>query len=400
MAGNLALNIQILGEFGKLTDATRGATSQLSGLSKTATSISQGMNKAFGLIGAGFSLNFLKNALNEAGKEAVADAKSMNLLALAMENTGLATAETVKEAEASIKQMSLQSAIADDQLRPAFQKMFIATGDLTKSNRYLQIALDASAATGKDLDSVSQAMAKSLAGSDTALLKLIPSLRNAQDPLAELEKTFKGAAKEAAQTDPYQRLNVVFGEIKESVGNSLIPLLNNLADYFITALPKIEKFADGLSSALDDPRVRQSIRTMETALGNLGFTIGSLFGSTETDEAKGFMNFWVVLSGVIEALATSMNALLAPISAAFGNTKPMENYLDGLLNGLMSIIGGATGRRTLPAIPDNMGRSEQGRGSIIINNNVTARTDATAQEIANAINRANRATGTNLIRSN
>ena len=34
-----------------------------------------------------------------------------------------------------------------------------------------------------------------------------------------------------------------------------------------------------------------------------------------------------------------------------------------------------------------------------INNNISVKTDATAQEIANAINRANRASGTNLIRS-
>ena len=34
-----------------------------------------------------------------------------------------------------------------------------------------------------------------------------------------------------------------------------------------------------------------------------------------------------------------------------------------------------------------------------INNNISVKTDATAQEIADAINRANRATGTNLIRS-
>ena len=177
MAGTLALNVEILGGFSKLTAATNGATKQLSGLSKTATSISSGINKAFGLIGVGFSLNFLKNELGEAAKAAVADAKSMEILSIAMENTGKATAFTVKEAEASIRAMSLEAAVADDVLRPAYQKLFIATGNVTDSNRYLQVALDASAATGKDLDSVTQAMAKSLAGQDTALLKLVPSIR-------------------------------------------------------------------------------------------------------------------------------------------------------------------------------------------------------------------------------
>ena len=400
MAGSLALNVEILGEFKNLTAATKGATAQLSGLQNTANTISSGIRKSFGLIGVGFSLNFLVNELGQAAKAAVADAKSMEILSIAMQNTGKATESQVKQAEESIRKMSLQSAVADDVLRPAFQKLFIATGDVTKSNRYLQIALDSSAATGKDLDSVTQAMAKSLAGQDTALLKLIPSLRGALDPLTELEKTFAGASTAAADLDPYQRMNVAFGELQESIGNALLPALNNIADWFIAILPDIQKFTENLVAALDDPTVSKSIKTMQDSLGRLGFTIGSLFGSTETDEAKGFMNFWVVLSGVVEALATSMNALLAPISAAFGNTKPMENYLDSLLNGLMSIIGGVTGRTPLPSIPDNMGRSDQGRGPIIINNNVTARTDATAQEIANAINRANRATGTNLIRSN
>jgi hypothetical protein len=394
MAGSLALNVEILGEFRNLTSAVKGASGQLSGLQNTANSISSGMRKAFGAIGVGFSLNLIKNELGKAAKAAVEDAKSMNILALAMENTGKATKSQVDQAEESIRKMSLQSAIADDQLRPAFQKLFIATGDVTKSNRLLQIALDASAATGKDLDSVSQAMAKSLAGSDTALLKLIPSLRGAQDPLGELEKTFKGAAEEAANTDPYQRLEIVFGEIKESIGNSLIPILNDLADYFIEALPKIEKFFDGLSKAFNDPQVKKSISDMETSLGNLGLTIGTLFGSTETDQAKGFMNFWIVLSKIVQGVATGINTLLAPISSAFGNTKPMENYLDSLFN-LIPGVGEYSGmieRRNAitpaPPVPP-----------LSVTNNIQVRTDATAKEIADAINRANRASGTNLIRA-
>jgi hypothetical protein len=395
MAGSLALNVQILGEFGKLTAATKGATSQLSGLSKTASSISQGMNKAFGLIGVGFSLNFLKNALNEAGKEAVADAKSMKILALAMENTGFATADTVKQSEAFIKKMSLQSAIADDQLRPAYQKLFIATGDVTKSNRYLEIALDASAATGKDLDSVSQAMAKSLAGSDTALLKLIPSLKGAQDPLSQLEKTFKGAAEEAANTDPYQRISVAFGEIKESIGNALIPVLNSLADWFIEVLPDIERFFDNFSSAMSDPQVQASIGRMADSLGKLGDSIASLFGSTETDQAKGFVNFWTILSSLLSEVADLLNFIVANVALITGNTKPMENILTPFLQAGL----GAVGVNFLPNIPDSTGRSEQGRGPTAITNNIQVKTDATAKEIADAINRANRASGTNLIRA-
>jgi prophage DNA circulation protein len=125
-------------------------------------------------------------------------------------------------------------------------------------------------------------------------------------------------------------------------------------------------------------------------------TIGTLFGSTETDEAKGFMNFWIVLTGIIETLANLLSGLGAPIAAAFGNTKPMENFLDSMLNGLLGIVGSITGLKApMPTPPSTTSRT---RPNTNIVNNISVKTDATAQEIANAINRANKASGTNIIR--
>jgi hypothetical protein len=146
--------------------------------------------------------------------------------------------------------MQFQAGVADDKLRPAYQKLFIATKDVTQSNRLLQIALDASAATGKDLDAVSQAMAKSLAGSDTALTRLIPSLKGAKDPMAELERLFKGAAEEAANTDPYQRMQIIFGEIQEQIGVILLPTLKDLAEWLAT--PHGQKTLSDLVEAVKD----------------------------------------------------------------------------------------------------------------------------------------------------
>jgi hypothetical protein len=231
---SLVLNVEILGEFKQLTAATKGAQNSLNSLNKRTKAISNGMNRAFAAIGVGFSLRIISQQLEEAGKAAVEDTKSMNLLALAMENSANATKSQVAQAEKAINRMQFQAGVADDQLRPAYQKLFIATGSVTESNRLLAIALDASAATGKGLDVVSQAMAKSLAGSDTALIKLIPSLKGAKDPMAELEATFKGAAEAAANTDPYQRMQVLFGEMQEQIGMALLPTLNKLSAWLAT----------------------------------------------------------------------------------------------------------------------------------------------------------------------
>ena len=395
MAGTLALNVEILGQFNKLTDATKGATSQLTGLSKTTQSISSTMNKAFGVIGIGFSLGFLKRELSEASKAAIEDAKSMEILSIAMQNTGKATAFTVKEAEDSIRAMSLEAAVADDVLRPAYQKLFIATGSVTQSNRLLQVALDASAATGKDLDSVTQAMAKSLAGQDTALLKLIPSLRGATDPMAELEKTFAGAATAAANLDPYQRMNVAFGEIQESVGVALMPVLNDFADYLVDSVPKIQAFFE----ELNDPT---------TELGDAWADLGLTFKST-ADE----FNKMLAVFGLSEINFKDVLHFVTMLTAGFGQLFFMVGRVAGIIGALINLdikkafelassfgadynaFVAAQNMAINPPQQTNLRQIERNQNVVINNYN----SNLTAQQIADQINRANRASGTNLIRA-
>jgi hypothetical protein len=395
MAGTLALNVEILGEFKKLTAATKGAEGNLAGLNKTASSISSGMIKALGAIGVGFSLGFIKNEFEQAAKAAIEDVKSQELLAIAMENTGKATSGTIKQAEESIKQMQLQSAVADDILRPAYQKLFIATGDVTQSNKYLQVALDTSAATGKDLDSVTQAMAKSLAGQDTALLKLIPSLRNAEDPLAELEATFKGAAEAAADLDPYQRMNIIFGEMQEQIGMALLPLLNDFSDWLTTpeGQAKLQEIVDGIVDIITELtnmadwviQNKDWLVPMVAAIG--GVTTAWNLATVAVNGFKTAAGIAAFASGTAVGVAGSI-----AVGAATGG------YLQGqaFAEAQQLFPTGRTATGNIDLFP-GVGTSQA--PAPVINNNISVRTDATAQEIANAINRANRATGTNLIRN-
>jgi hypothetical protein len=398
MAGTLALNVEILGQFSKLTTATNGAAGQLQGLQGKVSSIGAGIGKVLGAIGVGFSLGFLKRELTEAAKAAVDEAKTMEILSIAMQNTGLATKETVVQAEAAIKQMSLQSAVADDKLRPAYQKLFIATGNVTDSNKYLQIALDASAATGKDLDSVTQAMAKSLAGQDTALLKLIPSLRGAEDPLAQLGETFAGAATAAANLDPYQRMNVAMGEIQESVGMLLLPVLNDFADYLVDSVPKIQAFFEELT----DPT---------TELGGAWESLGAIFKDT-TDE----FNKMLAVFGLSEISFKDVLNFVSQLTAGFGQlfffVGRVAEIIGALINldirrafDLSASFGTdynafvASQNRALNPVQARQQASllqAERNQNIVIN---TYNSNITAQEIADKINRATRNSGSNIIRT-
>jgi len=294
---SLILGVEILGEFKNLTAATKGAQSQLSAMNKRAQGISRTMTKAFAAIGVGFSLRVITQQLEESAKAAIEDSKSMNILALAMENSAGATKDQIAQAEKSINRMQFQAGVADDKLRPAFQKLFIATKDVTASNRLLQIALDASAATGKDLDAVSQAMAKSLAGSDTALVKLIPSLKGAKDPMAELEKTFKGAAAEAAKTDPYQRMQIIFGEMQEQIGTALLPVLNEFSAWLAT--PEGQDKLNGLISLTTN------------LIGNFTTLLGWVIDNKEA---------FIILGSAVGALTVGLKLYTAAASLGAGAT--------------------------------------------------------------------------------
>jgi hypothetical protein len=397
MAGTLALNVEILGEFKKLTTATQGAAGQLEGLNKTTSAISSGMIKALGAIGVGFSLGFIKDQFEQAAKAAVEDVKSQQLLAIAMENTGKATAATVAEAEASIKAMQLQTSVADDILRPAFQKLFIATGDVTKSNRYLQIALDTSAATGKDLDSVTQAMAKSLAGQDTALLKLIPSLRGVEDPLSELEKTFAGAAEAAADTDPYQRMNIIFGEMQEQVGMALLPILNEFSDWLATpeGQAKLQEIVDGIVAIIEE--MIEAVKWVDANKDWLLPMVAAIGGvTTAWNLATVAVNGFKTAAGIAafvsgSAVATSGAVLAGSAAGGFMEGQQVARNAELYAGGF-----GELQRSLGYAVSPEFDRTPP---PLMISNNISVRTDATAKEIADAINRANRASGTNLIRA-
>ena len=395
MAGSLALNVEILGEFKNLTNATRGAEGQLKGLNKTASDISAGIGKAFAAIGIGFSLSVIKQQFEEASKAAIEDQKSMELLAIAMENTGNATRIQVKEAEEAIRVMQIQNAVADDVLRPAYQKLFIATGDVTQSNKLLQVALDASAATGKDLDSVTQAMAKSLAGSDTALVKLIPSLRDAKDPMAELEATFKGAGEAAADTDPYQRMNIVFGEMQEQIGVALLPLLNEFSDWLATpeGQEKLQEIVDGLVAIIEE-----ATKMVEWVIDNKDWLlpmVAAIGGvTTAWNIATGAVNAFKTAAGIATAVGVAGAASVTVLGTA-GAGAAAGGYMQGqavgqtaeILSGGERYQGAGTlfGEAFKPPVTQNV--------TINVNNG-----NITAQEIAEKIRKANKITGTDIIR--
>ncbi len=204
------------------------------GLKEAQSGFAQLGSSLKGILGAAsltIGLSGVVNVLKESATAAIGDVKSQALLANQLRNTVGASDAQVAAVEASIKAMQMQAAVADDDIRPAFASLVRATGDVTQATSLTSLALDVAAGTGKDLGAVSLALGKAVNGSTTSLLKLVPSIKGASNPMGELASQFAGAAAEAAKNDPIQRLTVVMGELQEQLGTYLLPALEDFAGF-------------------------------------------------------------------------------------------------------------------------------------------------------------------------
>jgi hypothetical protein len=384
---SLVLNVEILGEFKKLTAATQGANKQLSGLSGTANKISKSIGRAFATIGVGLSFAFITRELKEASKAAVEDAKSQGLLATALKNTTGANNAQIASVEKSISEMSRQASIADDDLRPAFANLARATGDVEKSTKLMSLALDIAAGTGKNVDTVVKALSRAVGpdGTTGALERLVPAIKGASDPMAELERLFAGSAERASNLDPYQRLQVVLGEISESVGATLLPLLEKFASWFLSVVPGIQAFFKAITDALDSPPVRKAFGSLEASLAQLGASLAKLFGISTSPQANGFISFFVVLAGVLDGIVKTVDVMVQGFKNAFPVFSNFANLVDTISRGLVSISG-----YTPPVVPGQVSTPQSSVPTASSKQNVTIninKGNVTAKEIANAVNK-------------
>jgi hypothetical protein len=222
------------------------------------------LKNTLGAVGLAVGLAAVTSGLKDAAKAAVEDTKSQALLAAQLKNTVGATDAQTSAVEDSISKMELMASVADDTIRPAFSALLVATKDIGQATALTSLALDVAAGTGKDLGAVTSALAKAVNGSSTALIKLIPSIKGAKDPLGELDKTYKGMAETAANADPFQRMTTIFGRIQEQIGMQLLPALQEVSMWLaspagqeeiaklVDAFKELAKFVGGVIIFLKD----------------------------------------------------------------------------------------------------------------------------------------------------
>ena len=134
--------------------------------------------------------------------------------------------------------MFLATGTAKSELIPAYQSLLTATGDVALSQKDLQLAMDVSKGTGKDLATVTTALSKGYLGNTTSLTKLGAGLDKTllktgrMDLITkQLSNTFKGSAATAANTfeGKLTRIKAAGEEAMVILGKGLISSLQTLA---------------------------------------------------------------------------------------------------------------------------------------------------------------------------
>ena len=199
------------------------------------------VNKAF--LPATAALAGLGAGLVITAKAAAADQAAQAQLARQLQATTGATDQQIKANEEFVSSLSMAAAVADDELRPALASLVRGTGDLATAQDALKTVLDVSAATGKSVQEVADAVSKAYGGNTKAIKALSPELfslikdgATVDEVMQSLASTFGGSASVAANSaqGQFKRLSIAMDEAKEAIGAAVLPLVNALLPALIS----------------------------------------------------------------------------------------------------------------------------------------------------------------------
>lgn len=315
------LKLEILAETKQFVDDMKKGETQVESFGDKAAKMGKVAAAAFAAAAAAAVAYAGKLAIDGV-KAAIEDEAAQTRLANALKNVTGATKDQIAAVEDQITQLSLANGVADDKLRPAFQRLATATGSLTEANKGLSLALDIAAATGKDVETVSNALGKAYEGNTGSLGRLGIGMSAAEmkalgleGTMAKLGATFEGAATKQANTLEGQmaRLKVTFDETKESVGTALLPTIQKLLDFVVnTAIPKFSEFA---SKAIKP--ITTAIENNKEAFSDLVAFIQKYVIPIIVDGfGKAFAVVAKVIAGVIDIIGTVVDAVKGGVEFA------------------------------------------------------------------------------------
>jgi hypothetical protein len=251
--GSRTLKLSILADVDQLRKSLQQADGDVKDSSSRIGDFSKKVGAAFAVAGAAAAAYAVKIGVDGV-KAAIADEAAQNRLATTLRNVVGASNDQVKAVEAQILKNELLYGINDEKLRPSLDRLVRSTKDVEEAQKLQTLA------TGKDLEAVSNALAKAHDGNFAALTKLGVSIdanilksKDFDAATAALAATFKDQASNQAETfqGKLDRLKIAFDEGKETIGSFIIGALTPLVSGLVnTVIPALSTAADSIGKNL------------------------------------------------------------------------------------------------------------------------------------------------------
>jgi hypothetical protein len=436
---SLVLNVEILGEFRKLTQATQGAESNLKGLQDKVGSIASGIGRAVGglAIALGFTgiVSGLKDAVAAAEEAKVANeridaiAKSMDLFGVNTDQVSSrikefadqqellvgVDAEVIKATQAKLLTFK-EIALTADTMGGAFDRATILAQDLAAAGfgEATANATQLGKALNDPIEGISALSRVGLTFTEDQK-RVIESLQNTGDIagaqaiiLAELERQVGGTA--AATVTDTKKMEIAFGQVSEQIGTALLPLLEQFTTWLTSpeGQETLDLAVQGITDIIDE-----FIALVGWINENKDWLVPLVAGITAITAAwkvaiatVGLYRAAVALAGGASAVGTtaaavgtgaaiSTGAVAVPLVTA---TAVGSYYSTEARQDLQAALDAPENNQ--PIDWENINWWGRAREPAPVPQNVTINMNAgniTGQQIADAIRRANRSSGTNII---
>jgi hypothetical protein len=310
-------------------------------------------------------------------KAAIEDEQAQLRLAAALKSATGATESQIRATEDYILKTSLATGVADDQLRPAFQRLAVSTKDVNEAQRLLNLSLDIAKGRGLELETVANALGRAQDGNTTALGRLGLGLSKSElatlsftEVQQKLSDLYGGAASKNAETfqGKIDRLKVGFDEAKESLGYALLPFVERFIGFLNeTGIPTLNGFIAGLTG---DAGLVAALDESQKGAASFGAVIKTVAG---------------IISGFITFIREAIGLLVEFANQAIRITNLIKPGADIGYISNPSMTGGMLGQT--PAVPKS--NFTYGAGNPTVINNVSVQavdSEGAARAVAKVLN--------------
>jgi hypothetical protein len=358
--GSRTLKLSILADVDNLKKGLGEANTETESFGSKLGNFGGKAAAAFAVAGAA-AVAYAGKLLVDGVKSAIEDEAAQAKLATTLKNVAGATDQTIAATETWISNMGLAFGVTDDELRPAYERLARATGDVGEAQKLATLAIDVAAGSGKSLEAVSNALGKAYEGNATALGKLGIGLTAAElksmtfeEQTKFLADTFGGQASEQANTfgGKIERLKLAFSEAQETVGSFVLDALTPLVSSFVgQVIPTISLLATDIGGKLQPvftsigTFIKETLIPSFTALWDyLNKYIIPIFKVTLTPILQGVKSVFGAIGDLVTDNTGFFKLLGVGLTAFLVLAKPVATFIGGTFkvafNGIALLIDG------------------------------------------------------------